>query len=792
LLSGCATLKDPETSQEFSADVVARVRPEQGVGQSFVARRAGFNAVQLWLRTVPDAFGSAPSLTVELYHSPDQTDPLATVSLPFRRLGDFPVTFNFPAQPGPPGQAYYLALKTVDGEVDLYGRAEDAYPGGALYSNGQQQDADAAFRAAYRYGWGALAEDARRAMAGAWVIIPLLLLAWAPGRLILWPLLRHGEWDWGQRTALSIGVSLAIAPVIVLWTTTAGLPWSRAAVWMVYALAALALAVLTAASVRRFLSARFWRASHAPPRPHLDPISLALVCILIFTLAVRLVMVRDLAGPPWVDPVHHSLITRLIVEQGGLPTAFENAAEAETARYHPGFHVTVAALNLLSGLPIPDAMLLFGQIQNALSVLAVYLLTVTLTRERLAGLFAALIAGAFFPMPAYYLSWGRYTQLAGLLILPAAMALIEAIPNQPWPKKRGVFLVAAATCGGLFLTHYRVTAFLALWLAARLLAETLRNLDRRAVWSSMTTIGGRYLAVGLVAIVLTLPWWPALWQGMLASRLGNRAAIVALKVSWGYLTPVYGRAVLWLALLGLLASIVRLGWFGPTLALWIGLMFMSARQGSITLPIGGVDKLSVEITLFAPVSALAGYLIDSLLLFIKHRAPVWLWRTIAGVTALIAAGLAVAAAPKMLNLLNPTTILLRQGDRPAIAWVETNLPREAVLAINPFLWGYGAYAGQDGGYWISPITRHQTLPPIVTYNLGDRNLIDVINRTSQAALDYGKDAQKLYEALKASGVSYVYLGQRGGAISPRALRDSGLFQARYHQDGVWIFELSGE
>jgi len=794
LLSGCATIKDPETFQEYSGDIVAHIQPGQVVGQSFVSRRGGLVEVQLWLRTIPGKFGSNPSLTVELYHAPDDTTPLATVAFPFQRVGDPPFTVAFPVQSDAPQQAYFVALKTMDGEVEVLGRAEDVYPYGALYIDGQAQDADATLRTAYRYGWGSLVEDALHTAGGGWIIIPLLVVMWAPGRLLVWPLLRHGEWDWGPRTGLSMGASLAPAPLVVLWTTTTGLAWSRAAVIWAYALAA---ALLVAAIMVQTYRDHFRFRRRSPgadwQRPQIDLHSLALASVLVFTLAVRLVMVRDLAGPPWVDPIHHSLITRLIMQQGGLPSNFESAAETEGQRYHPGFHVTTAAFSQLSGLPIPETMLLFGQVLNAASVLAVYLLAVTLTRNRTTGLFAALITGVCFPMPAYYVSWGRYTHLAGLVILPAAVALIEAPSRTNDASKKWTLLLAAITCAGLFLTHYRVTAFLALWLAAHLLAETLRRLDQQPVWRSLAMLGGRYLVVGVIAILLPLPWSPGLWQEMVAPRLGRSGAAIALEISWNYLTPVFGRQVMWLAALGLLVSILRLGWFGPTLALWIGLMFMSAQQGSVRLPLGGsIDKLSVEISLFAPFSVLAGYLLSSLLSWVKRYAGKIVWVAASGATALAVVALAAAATPKMINLLNPNTILLRQADLPAIAWIETNLPKEATLAINPFLWGYGAYAGQDGGYWISPLTGRQTLPPIVTYNLGERELVDRVNRASQAVLNDSGEAQKLYETLKANEIDYVYLGRRGGSLSPRALRESSLFVARYHQDGVWIFQLRGD
>ena len=135
-------------------------------------------------------------------------------------------------------------------------------------------------------------------------------------------------------------------------------------------------------------------------------------------------MVRDLAFPAWVDPIHHSTIVRLIVEQGAYPQSYAPYVSALHASYHAGFHSLVATFHWLSGLEISRAMLLLCQVFNALSVLAVYLLTTSLTKDRLAGLFAALATGFLSSMPAYYASWGRYTQLTGLLVLPVCAALL--------------------------------------------------------------------------------------------------------------------------------------------------------------------------------------------------------------------------------------------------------------------------------------------------------------------------------------------------------------------------------
>jgi hypothetical protein len=136
LLSGCVTLRDPEASQEYRGDVVAIIGSEQVVGQTFQSRRSGLNGVQLWLRTKPD-FTSNDHLIVKLYHAPAGTPLLETVSVPYSSLTNaFPLSVSFSPRSDPQQQTYYLALKTTGGEIEVFGRAEDAYPWGELFEAG--------------------------------------------------------------------------------------------------------------------------------------------------------------------------------------------------------------------------------------------------------------------------------------------------------------------------------------------------------------------------------------------------------------------------------------------------------------------------------------------------------------------------------------------------------------------------------------------------------------------------------------------------------------------------------
>jgi hypothetical protein len=262
--------------------------------------------------------------------------------------------------------------------------------------------------------------------------------------------------------------------------------------------------------------------------------------VFVFSLVVRLMMVRDLVAPAWVDPVHHALITRLILEGGSFPVSYAPYVELGPTVYHAGYHSTQAVFQWLSGLDLPDGMLLFGQVLNAASIFAVYLLTTSLTGDKRAALLAAWIAGLFTPMPAYYVSWGRYTQLAGLLILPVPLAFLklvlekapgapditgtpvetEAFPvdlENPGPVNEqagrgfslplnreswGLWGLACLAAAGLLIVHYRAAAFMGMLLlaySASLLFDRQR-LAKPALFSFLKKL----LGTGLILVAGTL------------------------------------------------------------------------------------------------------------------------------------------------------------------------------------------------------------------------------------------------------------------------------------------------
>jgi len=807
LLTSCITLKDPEASQEFRGHVVGILHEGQSIGQTFVSRRSRLNGVQLWLRLVERNSQDGGTLTLEMRHSMEDTLPIVSIPVSFNTLeNNFPITIPIPPQDDPPNQGYFITLKTKDGFIHVLGRDEDSYPKGKAFINGKPMDMDMSFRLSYDYDIGAILADLRNSFSLIWLFIPILLTLWLPGYFLLSilnpnKLQKEGStFDWGEKTAISIGLSIAIIPVLLLWTSTIGVKLNRNTIFVFSG-----LLILLTLWRYRFNIIGFIQRRNIPFKPT-DKHTLTLAVIFLFSLGVRFVMVRDLAAPAWVDSVHHAVITRLIIESGSIPGSYAPYINNQTASYHPGFHSNLAFFSFLSGFEIPHAMLIYGQILNALSIFAAYLFTTTLIKDRTAGVIAALVTGVITPMPAYYTSWGRYTQLAGTLIFPVALTIVlKLIQTESDITKRSylhelihenwrTLLLASIACAGLFLTHYRVSAFLACLLFAYLLTNLGRSFTDPGRWKGIMREFLLIALVGTIAILLTLPWWPATIVTLFAPQLALKVVTISAfnDFAWRYLNSALGSYALALAILGLIWGIIRRRWFTLTMIFWICTLFFTANLGALSLPGRGfINNTSVQILLFMPISALCGYLLSWIIQNWEEFIPskwIFVYRCSLVVFGII---ITIIGARTLIPILNPVTMLFREADYPAMDFIQENIPVEETILINPFAWGYGIFAGNDGGFWITPFTGRKTLPPPVLYGMGeiteDGKKIPEISRQ---VIDYRNRPLELHAYLLDRGIHYIYIGARGGALSPRNLRYSPFFEMLYAKEGAWLFKLN--
>jgi len=803
-LVGCVSFNDPEASQEYSSDKVGKLDNQLIIGQSFVSRRANLDGITIWVtimspQDLQPVTGDKHVVNVKLFDSKNDSLPVYITNIVIPTSGNIaPVTIHFPNQNNPANEQYLIQLSSDSSSVFIHGRNEDAYPHGQAYFNSQPIHADIAFRLSYEYIFKTLIEDIKRGISDVWLAIPFLIILWLPGWLLLDFSNIRKRFDFGEQTALSIGISLGLIPILMLWTTLLHLRWTKTHVLLIAGLLIIFLVLRLTYQFLKFHKSKnqnknlseggLFRGLAGKLVQLTIPFSL--IIVFLITLTVRMIMVRDLATPAWVDSVHHALITRLILSTGSYPLSYAPYWDINPSSYHPGFHSITATFIWLSNLSIDQALLIFGQVLNAMAVFSVYLFTKTFTRNTISGIFAALITGFLTPMPAYYTSWGRYTELAGLIIFPTAFTLILSLMDENARKQKyWLIFLSAMTISGLFMVHYRVTVFLGVLILTYFGIIILFNI-RKPISTIPTKIRLIFIAV-FVSIFLVFPWMSQVIQNSVLPMIktaGTRPIPFFQDFSWAFLTTASGKQTLVLAGLGLVWSLIERKRFAYVVMVWITLLFLIANFDALHIPGAGLlTSSSVEIMLFIPISLLGGYFIAVMIGYWKALFPQKFMILFIGIVFIATLWVAYTGAKQLITIINPITILSREADLRAIDWVENNLPRNETIVINPFAWGYGLFAGADGGYWISPLTGRATLPPPVLYGLGlsRKRIIE----QSQQVINLSSNPDSLWDFLQTNQYHYLYIGAKGGVLSPEKLSSNNHFSTIYQKDGVWIFKI---
>jgi hypothetical protein len=783
-LTGCMARFDPDTMQPRVEVEAPPVYGMQTVGQTFVAARPGLCAIEVIWRTSAAVTGP---IVLHLRSDLDSTADLARVEITDCQPT---VRWRFPPIPDSQGRGFYLLIEapeaTIDHPLRLYAAAHDVYTPGRAYVSGSPLSGDLVFRTFYDYDLSMFLQDLSKGLREAWLFLPTVALFWAPGFLLLqcWPAARR-RFDGWEQMALAVGLSLAIIPLLLLWITQLGGALSATMVRVLFG----GLGVAAAAVAGR----RLWRLRATEARAVVlrESVGQAALMVLILGagLVARFLAVRDLALPVWVDSVHHTVVTRIIAESGQVPSSYEPYIPMTDAIYHYGFHASVAGFSWLSDKPIPWVILVVGQVFNLAAALQVYLLARWLTRRRLAALFAALTVALLATMPAYYVSWGRYTLLGGVLILPVASVLsLEAAGRKDWRAA----MLGGLALAGLFLTHYRLCIFHVCLVASWWLVKMVRCLPS---WRARLWEVGWYAAVGLLALVLIAPQVPAIsvyvWPRAFAQQGGGASAALG-DFSLHYVTSGFDRYMLTLGLLGAIVALVRKRRFSIVLLLWVGGLFVVTNPSLLGLPGEALVTNVVMLgTWFMPLAVWCGFLGDELLsswlaiLQGRRRTLCYLLAT----TGLVV--LSVIGIRRQITIVNPDCVLATQSDQEALAWVEQHTSPEDRFLINARPWteSRSAYIGTDGGYWIAPLAQRSTTTPPALYGKGDREGILQVREFNQRMEMLAAYPEGLGALLRDEGIGYVYVGTLGGPLYLEALRADSGFRLIYANGRVHVFEV---
>lgn len=758
-------------------------RGDVTIAQTFVAAHTGLSSVEVIAAVYP----GAPTTAAFTLHLRD-ADGRAIATSTFSKVAhNAPLSLNFVPLPDSAGKTYTLQLEgTPDNGTTAWAYSLDGYARGALMENGAPTCGDLRFSTAYAYLWPDTLKDTIASLLRlASQSLPLWLILFAPGLLLLDGLFSSGvpSFSLWVRWGLALALSLSGLPLAWLWISIVGLRWSVGGLWAIYAIAG-------GAVIWRGL--RRWRAIRPAiirPRPSLHACVLAL--ILFVTLVTRLLAARDLAFPAWVDSPHHYTIARVLAENGRVSSSYTPVLPVDHLSYHFGFHALAVTIHWLTSLSLTDTFLLFGQLLQGLMPLSVYTFTILLTARPRAGLLAAFVVGLISLFPGYYLTWGRYTQLTGLLILGPLLGLswrvLASGPDGFIPLRVNETVLVGILAGGLCLTHYGLMIPFGTFVLVALAG------GKRGDWKRMA-------AAGAVGGLLTLPW---LW------RLGAQIVPVALEKPAFLAASADYNAFPWDYFRGglergwLLAALVAAGWglARRDQAVWmttgwvaVTFAFLNIGSGMWLLP-----NHAWAIILFLPGVALLGWGGDHWLARTVELTSVgqhWGARTLGLAMCALFVGLLTYAGMQGLRaqvtIVNPVTVLATADDRAALDWVARNTPADAKFLVNGWLWLNGTWANSDGGGWIWPLTARETTLPPSDYLFQSEwwRAVNAFNARAAQIQDW--NALEALVLLREAGVTHVFIGAKGGYLKPEMFVNRPSYRVVYTNGPVWIFEVTDE
>jgi len=589
------------------------------------------------------------------------------------------------------------------------------------------------------------------------------LLLWLPGaaagRLLLC------ERDPFVRLAMQFAIGIAFWPLLLLWTSAAGWHWSPIGVRIVVAvLGTAALLQLRRGRVR----GRF-----------------AMTYALLFAADVvsRVLQSRELVFPAWVDSVHHAMIIRLLLVHGRIPATLDPWIPNGQFYYHWGYHALVAFVSWLLGFTtparLPMVMLAFGQLLNALTFVMVYAGGRVLFRSRQAGLAAATFATTASMFPAFYVSWGRYTQLTGLLLLPPLLIALWRLAARPRFRE---LLLAAVLASGLVLIHVRV-AFFAAIAAAVLWA---------AAWmSGRRTFIVAWTGAAAAAAALSAPWLVHLLTNRHVAQFVRPAALRAGSIEAALpLTDVIvrGDPLPWIAIasavLLMLTMVVRKRGVPWSPMIFIGAV-TAAVAAALQIRLAGVvfarlaSNASAEIALFLPLALAAGGALAAAARCLLPRRAVPVAIT-AVLLASSAAGLVV-----LRDIVVPQTVLADADDAAAMQWIRGQTPVDARFAVNARRWMGDVFMGTDGGYWIPLMTgRAAIVPPALYAWTLPADKVAAINRVIEAWSDRF--------ALADPTIDYIYTNRTRDGGRWKTIAALPSTRLVYARGAVRIFSMAPE
>jgi hypothetical protein len=816
ILTSCSTIITPDQPNH---DTTITLGSSGSVGQTFLAEYDGLESIDILIKEKASTTGK---IHLNLYSDPDKSISHlgnAAINLSDNAPAGY-YRFTLPIQIESNNRYHYFEITTEDSETIQIGISDgETYLNGSMYVNNDPIDNQVSFNLNYNplFASIGLIKDALK-----WVGIILISLylfvlpGWALSDALLQNWTNQSIW---VKLVISTGISLSVYPVLFLWIYLFGLSLGAVCAWLPSITAILYFAVKTITTFQRIppkkSAARFTLQTFFSAPRHMKLADWVLIIALIAIVFTRFFPIRNLEAPMWGDSYQHSMITQLLSENMGLFQSWQPYAALTTFTYHFGFHSLATAFHWITGFNAPVSVLWTGQILNILAILSVYPLAIRIGASKWAGVIAVIVAGLLLPMPMTYVNWGRYTQLAALVILPIAIWIFLDIFDTGLIKYKG-YVLAWLVLTGLALTHYRILFFALLFFPAFIITygSSLRYkfLIKQAI------------LICVVSGALFLPWFIHVFGGKIMGIFYNQITTPASQISSiGHQTnaigdiSIYLPFVIWFMLPFIIIwGIWRRDKGIVLLLLWWILILIAANPQWLGLPgSGAITNFAVFISLFIPTSVLIGT--GSSWVILRFAFPNNLNKkpiTSPGKPHLttkpilhfslfiIILVICLWGVGQRLADVQPLQYaMVTRPDRIAFEWIKTTTTSNTRLLVNSFP-AYSGYAiaGSDSGWWIPLLARKDTNLPPLNYSFEQGpfpGYREWVNELTIEIFEKGIDDPDVLAMLNEREFTHIFIGQRHGTVGydgplfldPNTLLQSNHYQPIYHADRVWIFEI---
>ncbi len=612
-----------------------------------------------------------------------------------------------------------------------------------------------------------------------WLLLVVALAAFAgPGlALAAWGLQVNRQLDFTQQLIVGFAVSLSLWAVVFSALTLIDIALPPISGWL-FALAGwLAYGWLLRNRRSTALAPLVRERSLAP--------TVLLWLTAAATALVSLWALRGVVVQPGSDGYHHTLFAQIIVEQGKLPATLAPLTPLLTFTYHFGYHVLVAIFHWMTGISVTALTPIVAQLLKAGMALAAAFTAEALGARRSGSVVTAAAVGLICVFPAYYVNWGRNTQLTGLLLLAVLLGIVWLWCSAPprWPTA-GLLAVLAV---GLALAHYRVTLMAAIGCALIVAAQGWQARWRWTAWRQRS-----FHVAGMVlgALLLISPW---IWRVWSSRSVGYSAAIAEPQASFFALdrlgSLVIGYPTNWPLLL-VYAVALAYGLWKRELGVWVMTIWALALY-ILSQPWAFsqyMDTITILQSLFLPLTVTVGLTAGLFLAGEAGAQQRWRHWLVAGLTLL----LSLAGMRAIGDIVEPGAPYVLPDDMAAVQWVRSNTPDDALFMVNTYTFDFAPQfiIGSDAGGWLPLLARRQVVTAPMSFSI-ERNLYENYPQRLQQLAALGGDltTPAAVDALRKAGVTHVFVGRRGGPIEVDKLLQSSMYVLEYERGGDYVFRL---